>query len=198
MSDVLPPSSGAAADDAFDPGADYFHPPTIPTLVWCLHCGEEYDSWRMEYRIFTDEDGARRGFWCCPTPNCDGRGFGFDVFPVDENYVDPDGREMSAWDDDEPPTPEDDPDRPPDVPTPVRCEQCGSEYLSDALIWRVDKNADGGYAMSGWCCPVPGCRGMGFGMDIRPTDPNYRDPLGRRIWSPGEKPPPPHDEDIPY
>ena len=29
-----------------------------------------------------------------------------------------------------------------------------------------------------WCCPMPGCDGIGFGFDIFPVDPEYRDERG--------------------
>jgi len=34
-----------------------------------------------------------------------------------------------------------------------------------------------------WCCPIPGCDGIGFGFDILPVDPNYRDERGGWIHS---------------
>lgn len=85
------------------PGAenDPFHPPSIATLVHCIHCHEEYDSWRIEWRETEGADGTRRGFWRCPIEGCDGAGFGSDIFPVDPNYVDPDGRDMGWFADDE-------------------------------------------------------------------------------------------------
>ncbi|MDY7110483.1 MAG: hypothetical protein SYC29_17775 [Planctomycetota bacterium] len=77
---------------------DCFRPPDIPVEVHCLHCGREYDS----YLIWWDEhivDGERGGFWRCPTPGCDGAGFGFDIWPVNGEYRDGD-REF-IWSDDE-------------------------------------------------------------------------------------------------
>ncbi len=38
------------------------------------------------------------GFWMCPTPNCDGAGFTFDIFPTD-----PDHSANQGWSDDEEP-----------------------------------------------------------------------------------------------
>jgi hypothetical protein len=79
---------------------DPFRPPVNPTLVSCLHCNEEYDSSRIEWRIETTSDGRLHGFWCCPIPGCDGKGFGFDILPVDHSYRD----ERGGWyDDDEEP-----------------------------------------------------------------------------------------------
>ena len=80
--------------DPLDAENDTFRPTAISTLVGCLHCGEEYDSYRIEWRVETDHNGRAHGFWCCPIPNCDGRGFGFDIFPIDPNYRDEDGNKI--------------------------------------------------------------------------------------------------------
>lgn len=204
MSSLPDPSSdGTARDEPIDPRADPFRPPSIPTLVWCLHCEEEYDSWRMQWRVVPGRDGKPHGFWSCGTEGCDGAGFGFDIFPVDPDYIDPDGRDMGGWVDDAPPDPDTDFDKPPDEPTPVRCECCGKQYSSAEMVWWVDEDCPAdAFEMGGWTCPTEGCGGMGFGVDIRPTDPGYVDPEGRRILRPGEKPgpyhPPDDEQDIPF
>jgi hypothetical protein len=87
------------SDDPLDPQDDPFYPPAVPTLVGCLHCGEEYESYQIEWRIETDVEGKEHGFWCCPTPGCDGKGFGFDILPVDPHYQDERGGWV--WDDEE-------------------------------------------------------------------------------------------------
>lgn len=190
--------------DPLSPDGDPFGPPSISTLVGCLHCGEEYDSYRIEWRVETDGHGQRHGFWCCPIEGCDGKGFGFDIYPVDPDYIDPDGRGLGRWVDDPPPDPDTDYDRPPPEPTQVRCEQCGKTYSSADMTWWVDEDCpEDAFQMSGWMCPTPGCQGMGFGLDVRPTDPAYIDPHGRRILRPGEvfKPEPSptgDEEDIPF
>jgi len=79
--------------DPLDPDGDPFKPPAVPTEVCCLHCGEEYDSYLIEWRVETSPDGSKHGFWCCPTPGCDGRGFGFDILPTDPEYRD----ERGGW-----------------------------------------------------------------------------------------------------
>lgn len=94
--------------DPTDPAGDPFGPPAIPTVVGCLHCHQEYDSYLIEWRIETDAAGRPHGFWCCPTPGCDGRGFGFDILPTDPNYRDEDGERMYVFDDEM----EDDEDEP--------------------------------------------------------------------------------------
>jgi hypothetical protein len=76
-----------------DPETDPFRPPAIPTLVSCLHCGQEYESYRIEWRIVQGTGGKEHGFWCCPIPGCDGKGFGFDILPVDPTYRD----ERGGW-----------------------------------------------------------------------------------------------------
>lgn len=58
---------------------DPFRPPEDPCRVRCLHCGMEYDSTKILWQA--SPDGA--GFWRCPTKDCGGSGFNFDIFPVD-------------------------------------------------------------------------------------------------------------------
>lgn len=84
--------------DPLDSASDLFKPPAVPTLVRCIHCGNEYDSYRIEWRVLTSRDGPH-GFWCCPMEGCDGKGFGFDIFPVDPEYRNENGEKM--WVDDE-------------------------------------------------------------------------------------------------
>jgi len=74
-----------------------FGPPAIPTLVRCLHCGEEYDSWRIEQRPHPQFDHDP---WFCPTTGCDGLGFLFDIYPVDPDWRDENGD--LVWIEDEP------------------------------------------------------------------------------------------------
>ena len=79
---------------------DPFRPPTVPVIVHCLHCDQEYES----YLIHWVEDVIKSdspGFWCCPTPGCDGKGFGFDIFPIDPDYRDEHGNLMWMEDDDD-------------------------------------------------------------------------------------------------
>jgi hypothetical protein len=87
-----------------DPKSDPFRPPEIPTEVGCLHCQQVYESYLIEWRERTCADGKVRGFWCCPTPGCDGAGFGFDILPTDPEYQDEHGgwiRDDDADDDDD-------------------------------------------------------------------------------------------------
>jgi hypothetical protein len=82
-----------------DGDSDPFRPPAISTVVHCIHCDEEYDSYRIEWRVETGSDGRPHGFWCCPIENCDGKGFGIDIFPVDPEYRDEHGDKMWFEDD---------------------------------------------------------------------------------------------------
>jgi hypothetical protein len=77
--------------DPLDSQADPFKPPETPVEVACLHCGREYESYLIEWRVETSAEGDPHGFWCCPTPGCSGRGFGFDILPTDPNYQDENG-----------------------------------------------------------------------------------------------------------
>jgi hypothetical protein len=83
-----------------DADSDPFKPPAIPTEVGCLHCGKTFESYLIEWRISTGADGKERGFWCCPTPGCDGRGFGFDLLPTDPEYRDENGESFFTDDED--------------------------------------------------------------------------------------------------
>ncbi len=70
---------------------DPFGPPEQPTQVHCLHCDRDYMSDLIQW-CEDVVDGQVSGFWRCPTPGCDGAGFGFDIFPTDPDWVDPTGR----------------------------------------------------------------------------------------------------------
>jgi hypothetical protein len=80
-------------DNPLDPSGDPFGPPEISCEVECLHCGQQYESYLIEWRIETDAEGKQHGFWCCPTPGCGGMGFGFDILPTDPDYRD----ERGGW-----------------------------------------------------------------------------------------------------
>src|SRR5437899_3349686 len=82
------------ADDGSD---DCMRPPDIPIEVHCIHCGEEYQSYLMEYRIETKGSSRGKGFWCCPTPGCDGAGFLFDIYPTDPDWRDEYGERVWSY-----------------------------------------------------------------------------------------------------
>jgi hypothetical protein len=58
---------------------DPFRPPEPPRLVFCLHCGNTYMSSLMQW------DGQ---FWFCGMPDCNGKGYGIDIFDADDNPFD--------------------------------------------------------------------------------------------------------------
>src|SRR5947207_9365310 len=75
---------GKASD--FDPRTDPMAPPPEPCECYCLHCGRTFLSDGMWFqRVVNAKDGFP-GFWMCPTPNCSGAGFCFDIFPTDPNH----------------------------------------------------------------------------------------------------------------
>jgi hypothetical protein len=93
---------GEDACNPCSPEEDSFRPPRENTEVVCLHCGQKYDSYRIEWREFEKEDGTKQGFWCCPIEGCDGKGFCFDIYPTDPNYPEyEDGRHLGGWFDDD-------------------------------------------------------------------------------------------------
>lgn len=59
---------------------DGFGPPKQSIEVECLHCGHKYQSREMKFEV-------RHGYgpiWYCKMPQCDGAGFGWDIFPSNE------------------------------------------------------------------------------------------------------------------
>ena len=96
------PSDGISKPyDPLDKDADCFKPPAEPIEVGCLHCQGIFSSSQMTWRIERCHDGKDRGFWCCPDPACDGRGFGFDLHPTDPNDRDENGGWVYCDDEDE-------------------------------------------------------------------------------------------------
>ncbi|MFA9479917.1 hypothetical protein ACERK3_16660 [Phycisphaerales bacterium AB-hyl4] len=79
-----------------NPDTDPFRPPAIPTEVVCIHCQQEYESYLIQWQERTADNGRREGCWACPTPGCSGKGFGFDIFPIDPEYRDEQGQPMSG------------------------------------------------------------------------------------------------------
>ena len=85
-----------------DPDNDPFRPPKRNCTVYCLHCQQKYDSFRIHWVESVGADGRKKGFWRCPTPGCGGAGFQFDIYPTDPNYVDEEDRGMTGgWFDDD-------------------------------------------------------------------------------------------------
>jgi hypothetical protein len=86
---------------------DQFAPPMEPCECYCLHCHRTFMSDAIWFQKIKGGRGSLEGFWMCPTPNCGGAGFTFDIFPVDPDhpanagwfYTDDD--EEIPWDDDE-------------------------------------------------------------------------------------------------
>jgi hypothetical protein len=66
---------------------DPFGPPKTPCECYCLHCQRTFMSSEIWFqRIKNAQPGKLDGFWMCPTPNCDGKGFTFDIFPTDPDH----------------------------------------------------------------------------------------------------------------
>lgn len=97
--------------EADDPRRDPMAPPPVPCECWCLHCGRTFMSDQIWFqRVIGDPDGFP-GFWMCPTPNCGGAGFTFDIFPTDPDHPANEGwhycddeegdEEEGEWDPDE-------------------------------------------------------------------------------------------------
>ena len=79
---------------------DPFAPPDQPCECYCLHCRRTFMSTGIWFqRIRNAAPGQLDGFWMCPTPNCDGKGFTFDIFPTDPAH--PANEGWTACDDDD-------------------------------------------------------------------------------------------------
>ena len=65
---------------------DTMAPPQVPCECGCIECGRTFMSDLMWFqRVLNDPEGFA-GFWMCPTPNCGGAGFTFDIFPTDPGH----------------------------------------------------------------------------------------------------------------
>jgi len=105
--------------DANDPRRqkDCFAPPAEPCECYCISCGRTFSSEQIWFqRVINDPQGFE-GFWMCPTPNCGGAGFTFEIFPTDPAHPANEGwhtfdDEEVPWEDGEWSGPDDDDDAP--------------------------------------------------------------------------------------
>lgn len=71
-------------DEFGDPPSDEvgasMSPPQVPRLVICIHCQEVFMSDRIGWDIVD-------GMWSCPTPGCDGVGYGIDIHDAPQEVV---------------------------------------------------------------------------------------------------------------
>ena len=83
--DGVKDDSGAAAWDAHDARRrlDQFAPPQEPCECWCMHCRRVFMSDEIWFQRVVNDPQGFEGFWKCPTPNCGGAGFTFDIHPTD-------------------------------------------------------------------------------------------------------------------
>ena len=70
---------------------DNFAPPAEPCECWCLHCRRTFMSSEIWFQKVINARSGFDGFWMCPTPNCTGAGFTFDIFPTDPEHPANDG-----------------------------------------------------------------------------------------------------------
>ena len=65
---------------------DQFAPPEEPCECWCMHCRRVFMSDAVWFQRVVNDPQGFPGFWKCPTPNCGGAGFTFDIFPTDPDH----------------------------------------------------------------------------------------------------------------
>jgi hypothetical protein len=85
--------------DEDDETRDHMAPPKVPCLCWCLHCHRTFMSDQIWFQKVINDPAGFDGFWMCPTNNCGGAGYTFDIFPVDPNH--PDNAGWHTFDDEE-------------------------------------------------------------------------------------------------
>ncbi|MGB7160797.1 MAG: hypothetical protein WBD40_22220 [Tepidisphaeraceae bacterium] len=104
------PSDGDGPGDGYDDGdrpedrvdpADMMSPPKVPCECYCLHCQRVFMSDGIWFQKVINARDGFDGFWMCPTPNCDGAGFTFDIFPTDPTHPANGGWHYSDDEDDE-------------------------------------------------------------------------------------------------
>jgi hypothetical protein len=65
---------------------DQFAPPEVACECWCMHCRRVFTSDAIWFQRVINDPQDFPGFWKCPTPNCGGAGFTFDIFPTDPDH----------------------------------------------------------------------------------------------------------------
>jgi hypothetical protein len=78
------PGDEIGADGALH--RDPMAPPEHPCECFCLHCRRIFRSDQMWFQRVKGARDGFAGFWMCPTPNCSGAGFSFDIFPTDPDH----------------------------------------------------------------------------------------------------------------
>jgi len=87
-------------EDRVDP-SDQMSPPKVPCECYCLHCNRTFMSDGIWFQKVINARDGFEGFWMCPTPNCGGAGFTFDIFPTDPAHPANAGWHYCDDDDDE-------------------------------------------------------------------------------------------------
>src|SRR3954469_20743284 len=77
---------GRAGDPAGADHDDPMGPPKEPCECWCMHCRRTFMSTQIWFQRVIGDPRGFHGFWMCPTPNCSGAGFTFDIFPTDPTH----------------------------------------------------------------------------------------------------------------
>jgi hypothetical protein len=101
MSAEEPPDKTEPAREDSPDRDDPMGPPKEPCECWCMHCRRTFMSSGMWFQRVINDPSGFKGFWMCPTPNCEGKGFTFDIFPVDPDHPANDGWVYDDDDDEE-------------------------------------------------------------------------------------------------
>jgi hypothetical protein len=113
---------------------DPFGPPRIDCECYCLHCRRTFMSSEIWFqRIKNAQPGKLDGFWMCPTPNCDGKGFTFDIFPTDPDHP---ANEGWSYDDDDDEADELDEEWDEEFDAATSAEELHVEYDPNETKWK--------------------------------------------------------------
>src|SRR4051812_32124183 len=89
-------SAGEGDKDDERRQGDPMAPPREPGEGWGLPCGRTFMSDQIWFQKVVGDPQGFDGFWMCPTPNCSGAGFTFDIFPTDRAHP-----ANAGWQDDD-------------------------------------------------------------------------------------------------
>jgi len=113
---------------------DPFGPPRVACECYCLHCRRTFMSSEIWFqRIKNAQPGKLDGFWMCPTPNCDGKGFTFDIFPTDPDHP---ANEGWSYDDDDDEADEFGEEWDEEFDAATSAEELHSEYDPNETKWK--------------------------------------------------------------
>jgi hypothetical protein len=123
---------------------DAMSPPKEPCECWCMCCRRTFMSSEMWFQRVLNDPSGFNGFWMCPTPNCGGAGFNFEIFPTDPEH--PANQEWVHFDDPDDPN-DDDEFEEDEYLADVEATETDADWDPDETKWKeLDEHFGGGDA----------------------------------------------------